>query len=68
MQMLTVKAGTSNKVISPTSWWLRTTAMTRSSQNLIKGRLVAFDSYVSEHLRRLDTRQTVLRRELSDNT
>lgn len=57
-QMLNVKAGTSDKIMSPTTWWLRTTTMTRNSQNLIKERLVAFDNHVNEYLRRLDTCQT----------
>lgn len=48
MQMLNVKAGTSDKIMSPTTWWLRTTTMTRNSQNLIKERLVGFDNHVNE--------------------
>lgn len=61
MQMLTVKARTSNKAISPTSCWLRTVTMASNSQNLIKVRLAVFDNYANEYLRKLDKGQTVLR-------
>lgn len=53
MQMLNVKAGTSNQIMSPATWCLSTTTMSRNSQNLIKERLVVFDSYVNEYLKKV---------------